>query len=159
MQKEEDRINRMDLLLMLLLADGQSGRINEPIEGNTRLQKELFLSQKKLREFGVERPYSFRPYHYGPYSKEIYNDIDWLKRKGIIEESSTYNQFGGIVRKLALTTRGIQKTKNMIKERALHDQYKIIKDVKRKFNDMSVVELVEFTHREYSDYAGNAYQH
>lgn len=156
MQKIEDKINRMDILLLLLLAKGPTGTINEPINGKTRLQKELFLSQKKLKDLGVSRPYPFRPYHYGPYCKEIYNDLEWLKKNGIIEERSTYNPYGGITRDFRLTAKGIQKTQKMIKERALDNQYDIIKEIKMKFNSMSVIELVEFTHREYADYIGHA---
>lgn len=159
MQKIDDRINRMDILLLLLSAEGPTGRINEPIEGKTRLQKELFLSQKKMETHSISRPYSFRPYHYGPYCKDIYNDIEWLKEKGIIEESSAHSPFGEIVRSFRLTNLGIQETQKMIDKRNLNEQYNIVKEVKRKFNSMSVVKLVEFTHREYADYVGHEHKY
>jgi len=154
MQKTEDKINRMDILLLLLFAEGPTGRINEPVEGKTRLQKELFLSQKKLKSHGVSRPYAFRPYRYGPYCKEIYNDIEWLKRNNIVEEKSYLNSFGGVLRQFKLSPQGIQETREMIKKRDLSSHYNIIREVKRDFNSMNVVELVEFTHREYADYVG-----
>ena len=144
----------MDILLMLLLAEGKSGTINEPIKGKTRLQKELFLSQKKLKDSGVSELYSFRPYHYGPYSKEIYYDIKWLKKEGIVEEIPISTTLGGTIRQFKLTAEGIRKTKEMIEKRELSYQYNLIREIKKNYNSMNVVELVNLTHRKYPEYVG-----
>lgn len=157
MERKQDLINRMDILLMLLLVEGPSGTINEPIRGKTRLQKELFLSQKKLKEKGVSKPYPFRPYHYGPYCREIYYDIELLKDEGMVEETTVFTKHVGIVREYKLTSKGIRKTNDMIEKRALGGQYDIIKEVKKKYNSMSVVELVNITHREHPEYVGHKY--
>jgi len=157
MKEIDNRLNRMDMLLLLLFADGAEGMINEPIEGKTRLQKELFLSQKMLRDHKISRPYSFRPYHYGPYCKDIYSDIEWLKNEGIIKEESKSDAVGGILRVFSLTPRGIEEVQKMLRDQLVDRQYKIIREVKKKFNSMSVVGLVEFTHREYSEYIGHNY--
>ena len=163
MQRNSDEINRMDILRILLFAEGSEGIINEPIDGKTRLQKELFLSHQMLKtqepSNDISRPYSFRPYRYGPYCKEIYNDIEWLKRKDIVEEDIVSTAYGGIVRRFRLTSKGVQETRQMIQERGLESQYNIIKEVKRRFNAMSVVELVEFTHREFADYVGQDHRY
>jgi uncharacterized protein YwgA len=157
MQEMKERLNRMDVLLLLLFADGASETINEPIEGKTRLQKELFLSQKKLKDHKISRPYSFRPYHYGPYCRDIYSDIEWLKNEKIIDEQSRYDAFGGILRVFSLTSRGCDEVRKMLKNQQIDEQYRLIREVKKKFNAMSVVDLVEFTHHEYSDYVGHKY--
>jgi uncharacterized protein YwgA len=148
------RINRMDLLLLLLFADGRTGLINEPIEGKTRLQKELFLSQKNLKDNRVTKPYSFRPYIYGPYCKEIYSDIDWLKEEEIIVEDQKADTYGGKLRIFSLSDRGINEVREMLKEPNICNQYEMIRKIKRAYNSMSVVDLVEYTHNEYSDYVG-----
>jgi uncharacterized protein YwgA len=144
----------MDLLLLLLLADGDKG-INEPIEGKTRLQKQLFLSQKMLKDNKIEKPYSFRPYYYGPYCKDIYSDIDLLKKDGIVKEEKVDN-FGGIVRVFSLTPQGVSEVQGMIKKSAIRQQYNIIRAVKKQFNAMSVVDLVDFTHDAFKEYAGKS---
>jgi len=156
---EEHKLNRMDLLLLLLFADGTEERTNEPIEGKTRLQKELFLSQKMLRDHKISKPYSFRPYHYGPYCKDIYSDIEWLKNEGIIKEESKVDALGGTLRVFSLASRGIEEVRRMLENSLVDEQYQLIREVKRRFNSMSVVGLVEFTHREYSDYVKRSYEY
>jgi uncharacterized protein YwgA len=153
----EERLNRMDLLLLLLFADGKNHNENEPIEGKTRLQKELFLSQKLLKDHKIEKPYSFRPYHYGPYCRDIYSDIDLLKSDGVINEEQKTDAYGGIVRVFSLTCKGISDVREMIKKEPVRKQFDIIRGVKQRFNSMSVVDLVNYTHTEYADYVGKRY--
>lgn len=152
MSTKQERLNRMDLLLLLLLADGKKG-INEPIEGKTRLQKQLFLSQKRLQDHKIDKPYSFRPYHYGPYCKEIYSDIDLLEKDGVVKEESKVDNYGGIVRVFSLTQQGIAEVQSMLKSTIIKEQFEIIRAVKREFNSMSVVDLVGYTHEAYKEYA------
>jgi uncharacterized protein YwgA len=153
----EDRLNRMDLLLLLLFADGNECEANEPVEGKTRLQKELFLSQKMLKDHKIEKPYSFRPYRYGPYCKDIYSDIELLKNDRIINEEQKTDNYGGIVRVFNLTSRGIAEVQEMIKKPTIRKQYEIVRGVKKRYNCMSVVDLVEYTHKAYADYVGKRY--
>ena len=157
MGEMEERLNRMDLLLLLLFADGVEGAENEPVKGKTRLQKELFISQKMLKDHKVSKPYSFRPYRYGPYCKDIYSDIEWLKNEKIMQEELRMDSYGGILRVFSLTSRGIQEVREMLKNPPINEQYQMLREVKRRFNGMSVVNLVEYTHSEYSDYVGHDY--
>lgn len=113
MSTKQERLNRMDLLLLLLLADGNNGP-NEPIEGKTRLQKQLFLSQKKLKDHKIDKPYSFRPYHYGPYCKDIYSDIALLEKDDVVKEEPKVDNYGGIVRVFSLTEQGIAEVQKML---------------------------------------------
>ena len=57
------------LKLLLLL------KYHGPIVGRTRFQKLVFLLQTK---YGINFGYNFIPYFYGPYSKKLQIDIDWL---------------------------------------------------------------------------------
>ena len=151
----QEKLNRMDLLLLLLLADGNKEE-NEPIEGKTRLQKQLFLAQKSLSEHKIEKPYSFRPYLYGPYCTDIYSDINLLEKEGVVKEEEIADPYCGIVRVFRLTTQGINEAKNLIKNDAIKEQYEIVRVVKKEYNCMSVVDLVDFTHKAFKDYAKNA---
>lgn len=147
-------MNRMDILLMLLLAGGSKADENEPIVGNTRLQKELFLAQKALKKHHIERPYSFRPYHYGPYCKEIYNDLDWLELKGFASQEKIVSRATGAIRRFSLTDKGIERIKKMIEANGLQNQFSIIQEIKQEYNSWDVVTLVEYTHEQYPEYIG-----
>ncbi|MBB5255279.1 hypothetical protein [Sulfurisphaera ohwakuensis] len=46
------------------------------------MQKTVFLGQKEL---GLELDYTFIPYYFGPFSKELQDDVYKLKRLGFIE--------------------------------------------------------------------------
>lgn len=80
--------NRKDVLLLLLFSPGRDGEEGEPIEGRTRLMKLLYLLHRDLeveKKLGIERPYSFEAYHYGPFSKDLYNDLEFLENVGLVE--------------------------------------------------------------------------
>ena len=68
-------IDKNDLLLLLLYSKGKSGSNNEPIVGITRLMKLLFLLNKEqnLNQF------SFEPYKMGPFSGDVYPELDFLQ--------------------------------------------------------------------------------
>lgn len=80
---------RQDLLLLALYAPGREGWPGEGVQGMTRLQKLLFLMQKEaglenLPPTGTEG-YRFRPFDYGPFTPEIYEDIDVFEQLGIVK--------------------------------------------------------------------------
>lgn len=63
---------------------------NTPIVGRTRLMKMLFLFEKEIykdfcKDNSMRIDFGFSPYNYGPYSKKIYEAIDFLETRGIIE--------------------------------------------------------------------------
>ena len=47
----------------------------------TRFQKTIFLVQKEL---GRELGYNFIPYYFGPYSRELQDDVYRLERQGFV---------------------------------------------------------------------------
>jgi len=66
------------VLILLGLANDRG------IEGRTRLQKTIFLLQKKYKiDFG----YEFVPYYFGPYSKKLQIEISALRSLGLVEVS------------------------------------------------------------------------
>src|SRR2546426_9778902 len=72
-------------ILALLGARGTQSEF-EPVQGSLRLMKELFLLGKtaNLPDF-----YEFVPYRYGPCSFDVYRDLDWLKKEGLVQEVPT----------------------------------------------------------------------
>jgi len=148
-------VTRIDILKMLLYAPGPSGTPNSPIIGKTRLQKEVFLAQKELRDRGIKRKYGFMPYHYGPFSRQLYFDINLLKSKGLVEEQTYETAQAGIYRKFKLTSKGVHDIEGLIQNEDLKDIYEAVKKVKHTYDGMALRDLVQFTHQKFPEYARN----
>lgn len=87
--------NRKDVLLLLLLSPGQSQEKNEPISGRTRYMKLVYLFYKELvrdlssfNAVNEEKRHSFKPYHFGPFSKDVFDDIQFLENADLITEDA-----------------------------------------------------------------------
>ncbi len=77
--------DRRIVLLLLLYVPGPKGTEAEPIRGRTRLQKLLFLAKEDYGLGGVFEGFpEFEPYKYGPFSSELYDDLDFLENLGLI---------------------------------------------------------------------------
>lgn len=88
--------NRRDILLLLLYSPGVREAPNEPISGRTRLTKALFLFKEEvLPQFRrgtaitAENFYEFFPWNFGPFSRQIYDDLNFFQLHGFIEEEGT----------------------------------------------------------------------
>lgn len=77
--------NPKDLIMLLLYAAGPGGKTAEPIQGQTRLMKMIFLFQNEVaKQFNlgdVIDPSAFPQFvafDYGPYSAQVYGDLEFL---------------------------------------------------------------------------------
>ncbi|RKL61624.1 hypothetical protein DXT63_15615 [Thermoanaerobacteraceae bacterium SP2] len=93
------KITGKDLILLLLYAPGRTGEYNEKIEGRTRLQKMVFLFEKEVYPnfkkdalISEEDLPKFESYHYGPFSKQVFDDIEFLIGLGFVEVISSDEQ-------------------------------------------------------------------
>lgn len=92
MKKKE--MNGKDLLLAFLYSPGVSPQNNEPIVGRTKLTKMMFLFEKQIypRFFEdtiqIELPV-FEPYYFGPFSKQLFEDLSFFESIGMIESTMT----------------------------------------------------------------------
>lgn len=84
--------NRRDILLLLLYSPARTDRPNEPIAGRTRLMKMLFLFREEaLRHFrqnieiDADSFYEFFPWDFGPFSRDVYDDLMFFELRGFIE--------------------------------------------------------------------------
>ncbi len=87
--------NRKDIILLLLFSPGKAQENNEPVSGRTRLMKLVFLFNKELKsklsslkDISADREHIFKAFHFGPFSKEVFDDIQFLENVGLIEEES-----------------------------------------------------------------------
>jgi len=81
-----------DLLMLLLYAKGHTGKQCEPIRGRTRVMKMVFLFDKEVRpKFNLRRAFpdgtlpDFAPYDFGPFSAQVFADLEFLVGLGFVE--------------------------------------------------------------------------
>src|SRR5947209_5047087 len=86
LREKSPGLTKSELLLLLLDVDRQ-----HVISGRTRLAKLLFLVQKEVLETGKLGPekegFQFRADRYGPFSDEIFDEVEFLFDEGLITRS------------------------------------------------------------------------
>lgn len=70
----------------MLLAPAKGTGSQGSIRGVTRLEKLLFLADQEVKLPEVEDRPEFVPYHYGPYSKAVYEDVELLEEADLVRE-------------------------------------------------------------------------
>ena len=81
---------RSDIVLAAMAAGGAGARF-DPV----RVQKFFFLIDREISDF-IDGPYfHFEPYHYGPFDKAVYEELDSLAEQGKMNIDTTrrYNQY------------------------------------------------------------------
>lgn len=79
---------RRALLLLLIGSPGPHGEVGEPVYGITRLQKLLFLLKKDYDVADLlQGGYDFEPWRFGPYSPQLYDDLEFLENLNLVEVS------------------------------------------------------------------------
>src|SRR5437588_10727181 len=81
-----------DLILLLLYAPGAKGQTCEPIQGQTRLMKIIFLFKEEIAsKFNLSQVVEesafpkFEAFDYGPYAGEVYADQEFLVNYGFVQ--------------------------------------------------------------------------
>ena len=149
--KKESKLSRLDILLLLLKKGSHDGS-KGVISGKTRLQKLLFLVQDELTSRGYKARYAFRPYLYGPYSRELYTDIEWLRMNDLIEVKTNFDEYSGLTTDFMITEKGKKKLEKVMDPFVFENIDEIVEGVIAKYGQMSVTQLVEFVHKEFSNY-------
>ena len=82
------KLTRRILLMMLLAAPGASGEPYEPVQGVTRVEKLAFLLERILLENRVlpKEVFGFEAYDFGPFSSQVYGDLEFLSQQGLMSE-------------------------------------------------------------------------
>lgn len=74
-------MDKKQLTLIIIKFGGEQGLT--PL----KLQKGLFLISKKFGNLIDSDFYDFKPYNYGPFAKEIYQDTNELERENLVKVS------------------------------------------------------------------------
>ena len=112
--------------------------------------KGMFLLEKR----GGLKPHSyyFEPYDYGPFSVSLYDDLDLLEGKELIERLPRPGRNWSYVR---VTDLGIQDTKKLERQ-AKPEQMQLIQEVRDEVLGKSFTELLRYIYEKYPEYAGKS---
>lgn len=86
------------LMLLLLYTPDKKGVLNYPITGRTRLMKMIFLFEKEIlidfrkdTQINLVNFPDFFAWKYGPFSKDVFNDLEFLINRQYIKASLSTN--------------------------------------------------------------------
>lgn len=154
-----------DLLLALLYVPGRSQREGEAIRGTTRIEKMVFLFKNYQALQPYFRAFEFAANNYGPYSERVQDDLESLRTLRLLEirEIPVEGEFLGddllvgnegsaipvgsrkILREYRLTRLGEMVARKILAD-ADAPQTRAISEVKEKFNQIPLDELVSFVY-------------
>jgi len=171
--------NKAELILALLFAGDQE--FPTSIEGITRLEKLIFLLKEEkgfLKEKTDEDNFNFIPFKMGPWSSEVYDEVDFLESLGLINKDSNEKQspadeahndelFDSMILDkyqkeslvfsderteiFKLTEKGKKKAKQIWDRLPKEEQEKII-SVKKKFNTMNLKQFLRYVYKKHPEY-------
>jgi len=155
-----------DLILLLLGAPTAVGTAQDRVNGITRLEKLLFLAdQEQQVQRDVADPLVFEPYHYGPYSKKVYEAVELLEEAGLIGEErsiddSTFDEAeevesdvseeGPIERRFYLTDQGRAVAQLLLQQNP--GTAAALSHVKDTYASMPLAQLIRYVYRKYEPF-------
>jgi uncharacterized protein len=166
-------IEQADLILLLLAAETRDPDARFKCEGITRLEKLLFLLEKETDiATEISEGFAFEPYHFGPYSKEVYDAVDFLEALRLLTETrvdassgldieeeiqvldeSDLNEDGEyILRRLELSKDG-KDIARILSQQLSPKGKKAMSDIKERYGSMPLRQLLRYVYSSYPDYA------
>jgi uncharacterized protein YwgA len=155
---------RADKVLALALLYEAGGKI----EGRTRFQKLAFLADQQLDDYHID-PYEFIAYDYGPFDRDLFENLEWLEKEGLVESSES-RTFGGDKRyDYRLTRKGKRRFEQNVptsedqtlddlseSQRKLKRIYDVAKEVVEEYNGIPISNLLRRVYDEYPEFAENS---
>jgi uncharacterized protein YwgA len=169
--KQQSVLERDDILLLLLLAMAEGSR--HRVASITRIEKLMFLLQNETAFSGkMHEKFPFKPWKFGPFSKEIYEDLDLLASLGLVDieerELANYVEYTEqdklmgselmgselgepVVEKIfSLTDRGkkvAEKLRTLVSEK----DWQEIASLKRRFESVPLSRLIQYVYHRYPE--------
>jgi DNA-binding PadR family transcriptional regulator len=134
------------LLIFLLSRPNEPGKI-DPL----RIIKGLFLLTKEA-PLSQSEAYVFVPHYWGPFSKEVYNDLDDLEAEGYVKRTTA---MGKSWRFAELTEKGIATAKGLVKDVPKLALSKL-EASKREATTRSFDDLLRYVYNRYPEFATNS---
>ncbi len=184
-------ITSKDLLMLLLYVPGATGKRGEPIYGRTLLQKIVFLfSQEVFPKFKKDAMMAeediplFDPDRFGPFSKRVLDDIEFLVNLGFVErqtvsseaataeEASEYEAWSVDSRaagyaegagfeeyrkeSLALSELGCRFVEERLLKKVSDNQLRALEMLKRNCTRVSLQEVLHYVYSKYPNYTSRS---
>ena len=149
-----DPTSARDAVMGILMAPDRAGHWYAPVQGRTRLLKEIFLAKMETPAGSLGAfPFDYEAGKYGPWSREIGTALQDLELERLVEGTT---DFGSSAKQYRLTSAGrtlaIQAWKTHFAEsvqRALHR-------VKSNYNDWSYNALMVYVYQSYPSFTSNS---
>lgn len=133
-------------IYLLLLSNANNG---EAVRNRTRLEKLIFLISKEVLDKPGRRitpkTYTFRADRFGPFSEEVYDDVETLSNLGLVTWDNE--------NELKITEKGKKLADKLLGEQ--HIPYVLVQDIekiKKLYNRMSLKNLLRYVYRKYDEY-------
>jgi DNA polymerase len=149
--EEESKLSRLDVLLAIIQKTAYDS-LQGVVGGKTRLQKLVFLVENELKKRGYKPKYSFRPYLYGPYSRELYTDIEWLRMHEMVDVKTHLCENSDFITDFTITDVGRRRLEDLGNMRIYDFVNEAMDNVFEKYGNMGIGELVETVHKEFSGF-------
>ncbi len=177
------KLNRKHILLLLLYSSGKSDNINEPIDGRTRIIKAMFLFKEEtqkdfIKDSNIELTSlpSFYAWNYGPFSKDVYDDIEFFINNGFIEDTNLETNINEVEldeyenwaedyvlenesirtfyneESFHLTKKGIEFVQHKVYNHLSNNQILIMSEFKKRINQASLDAIIRYTYLKYPEY-------
>lgn len=162
-----------DLVLLLLAAPTQVASAVGRVNGVTRLEKLLYLAERetKATQAVTSERLNFKPYDYGPFSKEVYEAVEILEESKLVREerqidgrtvdsledldvTGTIDEDEYVTRCFVLTDAG--KAVGAYLGRQYPDVVKSLSQVKDRYADRPLTSLIRYVYRTYPESAVNS---
>lgn len=133
--------------LLAALSESPNGRLS-PVQ----IQKSMFLFKEGAQShFDQNQFYKFAPYQFGPFSPDIYYDLEALERRGLVRIE---RDDGGKRRAYVITQQGQEFASKM---RGEHRRaYGYLGNLTRWVTRKSFTELLRYIYRRWPEYQANS---
>ncbi|MDS0297036.1 type II toxin-antitoxin system antitoxin SocA domain-containing protein [Halogeometricum luteum] len=128
----------------------------EAVQGRTRFQKMVFLLQQQLETDSSISTYDFEAYDYGPFSKGLYDDLDDLIDRGLVEETREEFDEDKALYEYELTEKGRDLAKRFEDLKETNQVLNLSEELKDEFNQKNLSEVLDFVYSEYPEYTENS---
>lgn len=172
----ETQLDQTDTILLLLAAETSDSRQRFRCDGITRLEKLLFLLDKETDfKSEVAQPFTFEPYHYGPYSAAVYDAVDFLKAMRLLDErqidvssgvdvseeaetldASDLNQPNSYVERQLFLTEDGKAVAQVLSTRVSKAGKAALTDIKDRYGSMPLRQLLRYVYNRYPEFAENS---
>lgn len=161
-----------DILMALLYSPGKKG-VSEEIRGITKIVKLLFLLEKEggFKKYFDLFNYKFEAYNFGPYSDEIFGDIEMLKEANLLEvtkqkydyyaetadrhesiiQADSVDSNEQFVEIFSLTSDGKKIGKSIYENDLTEEEKQKIEQIKTKYNSIPLYNLLKYVYKKYPE--------